>query len=94
MAYFNSYCSSKRGIMVLIKNDTPITDIEWENVIAGNFSKLSFKTKNEKVLIKCIYAPNKDSGPNDDKNKSTIFFKKVMDDTGEEKYNHRIITGD
>ena len=68
MAYFNSYCGSKRGITVLIKNDTPITDIEWENVIPGNFSRLSFKANKEKILIKCIYTPNKDSNINDNKN--------------------------
>ena len=39
-AYFNSYCSSKRGIAVLIKNDTPISNLDWENVIPGNLSKL------------------------------------------------------
>ena len=94
MAYFNSYCSNKRGIAVLIKNDNPISNIEWENVIQGNFSKLSFKVKDETVLVKCIYAPNNDSNPNDDNNKSTKFFKQIMDDTGEEKYNPRMITGD
>ena len=46
-AYFNSYCSSKRGIAVLIKNDTPISDIVWENIIPGNFSILSFKAENK-----------------------------------------------
>ena len=30
MAYFNSLCSNKRGIAVLIKNDTPITNVDWE----------------------------------------------------------------
>ena len=37
IAYFNSLCSNKRGIAVLIKNDNPISDIEWENMITGNF---------------------------------------------------------
>ena len=84
-AYFNSSCSNKRGIAVLIKNDTPISNIDWEIVIPGNFSKLSFKVKNKTVLIKCIYAPNDHSNPNDDNNKSNKFFKQIMDDTGEEK---------
>ena len=73
MAYFNSYCSCKRGIVVLIKNDTPITDVEFENVIPGNFSKLSFRANNETVLIKCIYAPNDDSNPNNDKIRVPFF---------------------
>ena len=93
-AYFNSFCSNRRGIAVLIKKDTPISNVDWENVIPGNFSKLSFKVNDETVLIKCIYAPNDDSNPNDDNNKSAKFFRQIMNDTGEEKYNHRIITGD
>ena len=79
---------------MLIKNDTPISNIEWENIIPGNFSKLSFKAEDQTVLIKCIYAPNDDSNRNDDNNKSTKFFRQMMDDTGEEEYNHRITTGD
>ena len=60
----------------------------------GNFSKLSFKGKDQTVLIRCLYAPNDDSNPNDDNNNSTKFFKQVMDDTGEENHAHRMITGD
>ena len=51
--FFNSYSSSKRGIAVLIKDNAPITNLEWEN-----FSKLSMVIKGKKVLLKCIYAPN------------------------------------
>ena len=86
-AYFNSFCSNKRGLVVLIKNDTPISNVEWENIIPGNFSKLSFKANDQTVLIKCIYSPNDDINPNDDKNDSKEFFRKVMDNTGDEKYN-------
>ena len=93
-AYFNSFCSNKRGLAVLIKNDTPISIVQRENVIPRNFSKLSFKANDQTVLVKCIYAPNHDSNPNDDNNDSTEFFRKVMDDTGDEKYNHRMIAGD
>ena len=57
-----------RGIDVLVKNDTPIKDINFESIIKGNFSKLSFKTKDENVHVKCIYAPNKDLNPNDPDN--------------------------
>ena len=87
-------CSNRRGIAVLVKDDTPISDIEWENIIPGNFSKFSSKSKNQAILIKCIYASNEDSNPNDDNNDSTKFFKEVLDDTGEEKCDHRIIMGD
>ena len=79
---------------MLIKNDTPISNIKWENIIPGNFSKLSFKANDQTVLVKCIYAPNEDSNPNDDNNDSTEFFRTVMDDTGDEEYNHRIMVGD
>ena len=51
MAYFNSYCWNRRGITALIKNGTPITDIEWENVIPGNFSKPSFRLNKQKTLL-------------------------------------------
>ena len=54
MAYFNSFCSNKRRLTVLIKNETPISDVTWENIIPGNFSKLSFRANNKTVLIKCI----------------------------------------
>ena len=80
-AYFNSLCSNKRGLSALIRNETPISDITWENVIPGNFSKLCFKVKDKTVLIKCIYAPNEDSNPNDENNESTKFFKTIMNDT-------------
>ena len=86
--------SNKRGLTVLIKNETPISDIAWENIIPGNFSKLSFWAENQTVLIKCVYAPNEDSNPNDDNNDSTKFFKTVLDNTDEERYNHRIIVGE
>ena len=43
--FFNSYSSSKRGIAVLIKDSAPVTDLEWENGIPGNFSKLSMVVK-------------------------------------------------
>ena len=48
---------------MLVKNDTPIKDVNFENIIKGNFSKLSFKIKEKSVLVKCIYAPNKDLNP-------------------------------
>ena len=94
MAFFNSLCSYKRGLTVLIRNDTPISNIKWENIIPGNFSKLSFTANNKNVLVKCLYAPNEDSNPNDDNNDSTKFLKTVMDDTGDKIYDYRMMTGD
>ena len=43
---FNSHSSDKRGLAVLIKDGTPIEEVGFQNVIKGNFSKLSFKAKN------------------------------------------------
>ena len=57
--FFNSHSSDKRGIAVLVKDDTPISDIKLENILKGNFSKLTFKVKDELVLVKCIYALTK-----------------------------------
>ena len=37
---------------------------------------------------------HEDSNPNDDNNESTKFLKIFMDDTNEEKYDYRLITGD
>ena len=92
--FLNSYSSSKRGIAVLIKDNTPVTDLEWENVIPGNFSKLSMVIKGKKVLLKFIYAPNKDSIQNDPENESTKFFNTIMDDTDEDVYAHKLTVGD
>ena len=63
--YFNSLCSNSRGLAVLVKDNTPITDIGWENVIPGNYSRFTFQAEGQQVLIKCIYAPNEDSNPSD-----------------------------
>ena len=75
-------------------DNTPIPDIGWENIIPGNFSKMTFKSEGQSVLIKCIYAPNEDSNPNDDNNDSSKFYKEVLDDTDEERFDHRLIAGD
>ena len=82
--FLNSFSSSKRGIAVLIKDEAPITELEWTNFIPENFTKLSLVIKDVKVLIKCIYTPNKDSNPNDIQNESTVFLKTIMDKTGED----------
>ena len=90
----NSLSSNKRGIVALIKDNSPITDIGWENIIPGYFSRLTFKSEGHSVLIKCIYAPNEDSNPNDIKNESSLFFNTVLDDTNDDMYDHRLIAGD
>ena len=52
--FFNSYSSNKRGIAVLMKDNAPVTDLKWENVIPGNFSKLSMVVKGMNIFSKCI----------------------------------------
>ena len=47
-------------LTVATKDNAPVTDLEWENVIPGNFSKLSMVVKGMNILLKCIYAPNED----------------------------------
>ena len=62
--FFTSHGSNERDIAVLIKEEAPITNIEWTNVIIKeNFSKLSFNVKNDKILVKCMYTQNEDSNP-------------------------------
>ena len=46
--------------MVLIKNKIDISDIIFETIIADNLSKLKFSFKDERFMIKCLYAPNED----------------------------------
>ena len=92
--FFDSYSGEKRGIAVLIKVGTPIYNIDFHNVIKGNFSKLTFSVKNESVLVKCIYAPNPDMNLTGPDNESKTFFQKVFDDTNENNFTHKISTGD
>ena len=47
-----------------------------------------------KILVKCIYVPNKNYNPNDPTNKSSNFFQAVMDDTDEDTFLHKFIVGD
>ena len=78
--FFNSLCSNARGIAVLIKDTLDINKILWQNMIKGNFSRLTFVHKEQRYLIKCLYAPNKDSVESDIKNERTKFLKEVFDD--------------
>ena len=91
---FNSHSRDKRGIAVLIRDGTPIENINFQNVIKGDFSKLTFNVKNQSILIKFICAPNIDMNTTGPKNESRIFFQKVFDTTNEDKYTHKITLGD
>ena len=79
---------------MLIRDGTPIENINFQNIIKGNFSKLFFKVKNESVVVKCIYAPNIDMNMTGLENESRAFFKEVFDNSDEDKYRHKITLGD
>ena len=53
-SYFNSFSTSQRGVAILIKDSLPVTDVKIENVINGNYTKLTFKLKDQKILIKPV----------------------------------------
>ena len=81
--YFNSYISSQRGLAILLKDSLPAKDIIIENVLEGDYTRLTFTVKAQIVLVKCIYAPNKDMTTNEKDNYSNTFFKKVFDDSND-----------
>ena len=93
-ALFNSHSGDRRGITVLNRDGTCIENIEFQNIIKGNFSKLTFNMKNEYVLVKCIYALNDDINLSGPRNESRVFFQNLFDDTNEEKYTHKVTLGD
>ena len=79
---------------MLIKDTLDINKILWQNMIKGNFSRLTFVPNKQKYLIKCLYAPNKDSVKSDNVNESTKFFKEVFDDGNYEDFQNCILEGD
>ena len=92
--HFNSFSTSQKGLAILIKDSLPVKDVKMENIIKGNYTKLTFKIKEQKILIKFIYAPNEDMTKNEVDNESNIFFKTVFDDSNDDNYNIKIIIGD
>ena len=68
------------------KDTLNITEVTWQNVIKGNFSRLTFIHKEQKYRIKCLYAPNKDSVESDNNNESTKFFRDGFDEENDEDY--------
>ena len=77
---FNSLASNARGVAVFWKDSLDITDVKLMNVLRGNYSRLSFTHNKERYLVKCLYAPNKDSSEDDDSNESSTFFAEVFKD--------------
>ena len=73
--YFDSCCSNQRGLVILFKDSLPAKNIKIENILAGDYSRLTFLVNSAKILIKCCYAPNKDMTCNGPDNYSTTFSK-------------------
>ena len=40
--YFNSFSSNQRGLMVLLKDSLPAKNVKMENILLGDYSRLSF----------------------------------------------------
>ena len=55
---------------------------------------MTFTIGVQKILIKCIYAPNQDITTSDKDNYSNTFFKTVFDNSFDLEYDIKIIVGD
>ena len=71
-----------------------ISEVKMENKIKDNYSRLTFTHCKQCYLVKCIYAPNKDSIPDDDMNKSTSFFRGILNDDNDKDFDHFISVGE
>ena len=58
--FFNSFSSQKRGILVLIKKNLPVTVESIHNDNSGNLLVLLLNFQNKKILLNVIYGPNTD----------------------------------
>ena len=58
--FYNSQSSIQRGIIVLIKDSFAGKNLDFCNILKGDYSRLTFTIGGFKVLIKCCYAPNGD----------------------------------
>ena len=93
-SYFNSFSTIQRGLAIIFKNSLPVKDVKIENVIKGNYTRLTFKVREQNALIKCIYAANEDMTNSEIDNESNIFFKTVFVDRNDDKYDIRLTVGD
>ena len=50
-SYFNSFSTSQRGLAILIKDSLPVKDMQIENIIKGNYTKLTFKIREQKISM-------------------------------------------
>ena len=92
--YLNSFSSNHRGLVVLFKDSLPAKKIKFENILKGDYSRLTFVVNSVKILIKCCYAPNKDMTNSETDNYSNTFFKSVFDDSLDSEYDVTMMVGD
>ena len=94
--YFDSFSSYQRGLMVLLKDSLPAKNVKMENILLGDYSRLTLSLGDTKVLIKCCYAPNDDMSALDSEseNYSNRFLKMVFDDRNDIDYDVTMMVGD
>ena len=82
--------------MVLFRDSLPIKNVKVENILKGDYMRLSLIWGSTKVLIKCCYAPNEDIPALDSmhENYSIKFFREVFDDSNDRDYDVMIMAGD
>lgn len=56
--YYSSFSSSKRGVAILIKKNTPFTIAKTVTDTEGRYVIIRGYLYGENILIGCIYAPN------------------------------------
>ena len=92
--YFNSFSSNQRGLVDLLKDSLPAKNIKIENILEGDYLRLTFVVNSTKILIKCCYAPNEDMTCNETENYSNTFFKTIFDDSLDSDYDIILMVGD
>ena len=82
--------------MVLIKNSFMGKDLEFCNILKGDYSRLVFTMRGFKVLIKCCYAPISDMATfgSEIEGYSDVLFKTVFDDKNDSEFDISIMAGD
>ena len=55
-------------------------DLNWKNVLKGNFSQLSFTHNKDRYQVKCLYAPNRELVEDHINYENSVFFAEVFKD--------------
>ena len=94
--YFNSFSNNQRGLVVLVKDSLSAKIIKIENILKGNYTRLTFVVNSNKILNKCCYAPNEDMTciESESENYSNKFFKMIFDDSLDSDYDVTKMVGD